>query len=259
MVAHAAIAARRAEVVAALETVAFANMASDSVPVANLLRWSESLAGVARTGLAFTASLFERERFEEILHIAADIRAEAEERGAPTTPRDAVGRGAVLVEEWLTGVGEGVAGYVTPRVAIGAVVGDERGRLLLVQRADSGVWLYPTGWADVGYSAAEVAVKEVLEETGIEAEPLRLIMVLDGLRLGFTRMALYSLVFHCRSVGGTLKAHPLECSAVGWFARDALPEPLAAAERWVDLAFAAIDGEPVEISFDRPRTPVWRS
>ena len=58
--------------------------------------------------------------------------------------------------------------------------------------ADSGVWLYPTGWADVGYSAAEVVVKEVLEETGIEAEPLRLIAVLDGLRLGFsTRASLF--------------------------------------------------------------------
>ena len=76
---------------------------------------------------------------------------------------------------------------------MGAAVGNDKGELLLVKRADSGVWLYPTGWADVGYSAAEVVVKEVLEETGIEAEPLRLIAVLDGLRLGFTRVPLYSL------------------------------------------------------------------
>ena len=39
--------------------------------------------------------------------------------------------------------------------AVGAVVGNDDGELLLVQRADSGVWLYPTGWADVGYSPAE--------------------------------------------------------------------------------------------------------
>ena len=66
-----------------------------------------------------------------------------------------------LLAEWLRGVGEGVPGYVTSKVAVGAVVGDDRGRILLIQRADSGIWLYPTGWADVGYSAAEVAVKEV--------------------------------------------------------------------------------------------------
>ena len=85
------------------------------------------------------------------------------------------------------------------------------------------MWLYPTGWADVGYSAAEVVVKEVLEETGIEAEVVRLIAVLDGLRLGFTRVPLYSLVFHCRAVGGALQAHPLECADVGWFAPTTFP------------------------------------
>ena len=85
---------------------------------------------------------------------------------------------------------KGVAGYVTPKVAVGAIVGNERGELLLIQRGDSGVWLYPTGWADVGYSAAEVVVKEVAEETGIEVEPVRLIAVLDGLATGGSRPAL---------------------------------------------------------------------
>ena len=41
---------------------------------ADLVRWSEALAGIARTGLAFTQSIYERERFEEVLKVAADIR-----------------------------------------------------------------------------------------------------------------------------------------------------------------------------------------
>jgi ADP-ribose pyrophosphatase YjhB (NUDIX family) len=143
-------------------------------------------------------------------------------------------------------------------VAVGAAVGNDKGELLLVKRADSGVWLYPTGWADVGYSAAEVVVKEVLEETGIEAEPLRLIAVLDGLRLGFTRVPLYSLVFHCKAMGGTLRAHPLECADVGWFSADNLPQPLAGAERWGPQVFAALRGEHPDVLFDRPRRPMWR-
>jgi ADP-ribose pyrophosphatase YjhB (NUDIX family) len=214
----------------------------------DLLRWSEALAGIARTGLAFTDSLYERERFEEVLHVAADIRVAAghDLEAAP------------LVEEWLRQVGSGVAGYVTPKVAVGAVVGNERGEILLVQRADTGVWLYPTGWADIGYSASEVAVKEVLEETGMEVEPVRLIAVLDGLRLGFTSVPLYSLVFHCRLLGGELRRHPLECADVGWFAEDALPEPLAGATRWSVPAFGAIRGEPVDVVFDPPRHPPWR-
>lgn len=209
----------------------------------DLLRWSEALAGIARTGLGFTDNLYERERFEEVLRVAAEMRA-------ATTSGDEV---ELVVQEWMATVGHGVAGYVTPKAAVGAVVGNDRGEVLLVQRADSGVWLYPTGWADVGYSPAEVAVKEVREETGIWCRPERVLAVLDGLRLGFSRIPLYSLVFHCTVTGGDLAAHPLECADVGWFARDALPSPLAARDRWVPAAFAAIDGEPHDVIFDPPR------
>jgi ADP-ribose pyrophosphatase YjhB (NUDIX family) len=216
----------------------------------DLLHWSESLSAIARTGLAFTESLYERERFEEVLHVAADMR-------------DAVEADEDLdvehyVDEWMRSVGEGVAGYVTPKTATGAVVYDDQQRILLVQRADSGVWLYPTGWADVGYSASEVAVKEVLEETGIVCVPERVIAVLDGMRMGFTRIPLYSIVFLCRATGGELQAHPLETSDVGWFAQDELPAMTVGLSQWGDHAFAAIRGEPVDVLYDEPRQRAWR-
>jgi ADP-ribose pyrophosphatase YjhB (NUDIX family) len=213
----------------------------------DLIRWSEALAGIARTGLGFTESQYERERFEEVMAVAADMRHAA---GSDYEITD-------LVEGWMKSVGQGVAGYQTPKVAVGAVVGNDEGEILLVQRSDSGIWLYPTGWADIGYSASEVAVKEVHEETGIECEVVQLIAVLDGLRLGFTPIPLYSLVFLCRATGGTLKPHPLECIDVGWFAQDQLPELIAGADHWGDHAFAAIRGEAVEVLYDRPRTPPW--
>jgi ADP-ribose pyrophosphatase YjhB (NUDIX family) len=219
--------------------------------VKQLLRWSEALAGIARTGLGFTESLYEQERFEEILHVAADIRMAIEgNHGA----EDVNG----VVHDWLESVGKGVPGYVTPKVAVGAAVGNDKGEILLVQRADSGIWLYPTGWADVGYSAAEVVVKEVKEETGIDVEVVRLIAVLDGLRVGMSRIPLYSLVFQCRPIGGELEAHPLECADVGWFPLDALPFPLAGAERWGDHVFSALRGDPIEVLYDSVRSPVWR-
>ena len=223
-------------------------MESNAVSAQDLVRWSEALSAIARTGLGFTQSLYEQERFEEILKVAADMRVAAGHEL----------ESEVLLEEWMKMIGSGVPGYVTPKVAVGAVVGNDDGEILLVQRGDSGVWLYPTGWADVGYSPAEVVVKEVLEETGIEAEPIRIIAVLDGQRLGFTSVPLYSLVFHCRAVGGTLQAHPLECRDVGWFRQDNLPEPLAGVGRWGPNAFAAIRGEPLEVLFDKPREPIWR-
>jgi ADP-ribose pyrophosphatase YjhB (NUDIX family) len=219
-----------------------------AVAASDLLRWAEALSGIARTGLGFTQSLYEKERFEEVLKVAADIRAAALEEAESDA----------LFEEWLASVGEGIAGYVTPKVAVAAVVGNDAGEILLTQRSDSGVWLYPVGWADVGYSPAEVAVKEVYEETGIEVEPVSLIAVFDGLRLGFARVPLYSLVFHCRVVGGELAGHPLETRQVGFYPREALPQPLAGGARWVDTAFAAINGETRPADFDVPRTPPWR-
>jgi ADP-ribose pyrophosphatase YjhB (NUDIX family) len=215
----------------------------------DLIRWSEALSGIARTGLGFTESLYERERFEEVLAVAGDIAAAAQ--------ADEEFDAEHYVDEWMKGVGKGVAGYVTPKVAVGAVVYNADGEILLVQRADSGLWLYPTGWADVGYSASEIAVKEVREETGIICEPERLIALLDGLRLGFTSVPLYSLVFLCRAVDGELEAHPLETSDVGWFAEDKLPEPIAGVSQWGQQAFRAIRGEEVSVLYDEPRDRPW--
>ena len=218
----------------------------------DLVRWSETLAGIARTGMGFTQNLYERERYEEVLHVAADIKAAADEALEVRREQDH------FVQEWMESIGEGIPGYVTPKVAIGAIVGNDDGEILLMQRADSGIWLYPTGWADVGYSASEVAVKEVLEETGIECEPLQLLGVVDGQRMGFSRFGMYMLLFHCRATGGTLQGHPLETSGLGWFAADALPSATAGIEWWGQMAFNAINGERSIATFDSPRPTVWR-
>lgn len=213
----------------------------------DLLRWAEALAGIARTGLGFTENLYERERYEEVLEVAAEIRARAAD-GVDVDDQ---------IQEWMRSVGEGVPGYVTPKIAIGAAVGNDDGELLLIKRADSGFWLFPTGWADVGYSPAEIAVKEVQEETGIDVEVVRLIAVLDGIRQGVTRIPLYSLLFQCRAVGGELRPHPLETADLGWFPRDAMPSPLAGFGAWGDRVFDALEGGPVEVFFERPRRRPW--
>ncbi len=226
-----------------------------SASAADLARWSGALAGIARTGLGFTDNLYERERFEEILHIAGDIAAAAAELDDPGRDSDP----ATFIGEWLDNIGEGVPGYVTPKVAVGAVVGNDDGEVLLVERADSGIWLYPTGWADIGYSASEVAVKEVLEETGIVCEPVRLLAVIDGHRMGFSRFGMYMLLFLCRATGGELTTHPLETSDVGWFGPASVPEATAGIQWWGPTAFAAIGGEEFATLFDPPRTEVWRA
>lgn len=223
---------------------------TESVSSQDLLRWAESLAGIAQTGLAFSEVQFERDRYQEVINVAADIKARAS--------ANRTDQATEFHEEWMTSVRTGLAGYATPKVAIGAVVGNDDGELLMIQRADSGIWLYVTGWADIGYSPSEVAEKEVLEETGIECETVRPLGIFDGLRLGFTTIPLYSIVFQCRATGGSLKPDPSEVTDLGWFTPDNLPSPIASSERWLDLAFQAVRNEPVDVYFDPPRPEVWK-
>ena len=84
----------------------------------DLLRWAETLSAVARTGLAFTQSLYEQERFEEVLKVAADIRHVAVEEAEAET----------LFDDWMSSVGQGVQGYVTPKLAVAAIVANDAGR-----------------------------------------------------------------------------------------------------------------------------------
>ena len=130
-------------------------------------------------------------------------------RRHPRTPPAATYDPDDLVDEWMKSVGQGVPGYETPKVAVGAVVGNDEGEILLVQRSDSGVWLYPTGWADIGYSAVRGGGEGGAGgdghrvRGGAAASPCS-----TACACGFTRIPLYSLVFHCRAIGGELKAAP---------------------------------------------------
>ena len=73
----------------------------------DLVRWSETLAAIARTGLGFTQNLYERERFEEVLRVAADIKMAANEVLLAAEERREHDH---LVEEWMESIGVDVPG-----------------------------------------------------------------------------------------------------------------------------------------------------
>jgi ADP-ribose pyrophosphatase YjhB (NUDIX family) len=209
-----------------------------------VLRWSDRLRSIAQTGLAFNPDGYEAERCQEILKVAAEMAAAVQADG-----HDAVEH---TVRAWSDEVRPGIDGYVTPKVGAEAVVFNAQGQLLLMQRADSGMWYLPCGWADVGYTPAAVAVKEVLEETGLRVTPLQVLAVLDSWRARRSRLHFYNVTFGCRLDGGSLRPHPLEALDVGFFAEDRLPRPLRKiAFDWVGLAFSWRRGELKEAYFDR--------
>ena len=126
---------------------------------------------------------------------------------------------------------------------VSAVVVHDDGRLLLGRRADNGLWAVVSGILEPGEQPAHAAVREVLEETGIVAVVEGLASVSsdsETVQYDNGDCAQYlDLTFACRAVGGDPWVGDDESTAVGWFAPDALPEPLASSSRTrIDHALA---------------------
>lgn len=171
------------------------------------LRWAEALQTIASAGLTYSRDPFDRDRFEQVRGIAAEILS----RHTDLTLPEAAAR---LRAE---------PGYVTPKVDVRAAVFDGD-RVLLVREVSDGRWSLPGGWADVGESPAEVVVREVREEAGLLVRAVRLLAVLDKRKHPHpTQLAyVYKLFFLCQVLGGELRPSH-ETPDVDWFSRGALP------------------------------------
>jgi 8-oxo-dGTP diphosphatase len=70
--------------------------------------------------------------------------------------------------------------YLDPKLAVGTVIVDDHGRIVLVRRAINpgyGKWVFPGGYVDRGEEVQRAAVREALEETGLDVRLVRLINV----------------------------------------------------------------------------------
>jgi 8-oxo-dGTP diphosphatase len=132
-----------------------------------------------------------------------------------------------------------------PHVGVLAVVRRD-GRVLLVQRArppNDGKWGFPGGGQELGETVFATAVRELREETGIEAVPIEILTVLDTIGRdddGRVRWHWTLVVVLLDFIAG--EAAPLdEAHEVGWFdlaeARARGLPMMPDVERVIDLAF----------------------
>lgn len=115
-----------------------------------------------------------------------------------------------------------------------AVVLDAVGRVLLVRRSDNGRWALVSGIVEPGEEPARAIAREITEETGVvaEVEALAYVNVTPPISYPNGDQAQYlDLTFACRYVDGTAAVGDDEATEVGWFALDALPEPMTASSR----------------------------
>jgi ADP-ribose pyrophosphatase YjhB (NUDIX family) len=169
---------------------------------------ARELRAIAQTGLAFAADRFDRQRYERVRELAASMLAQGS--GADYEPI----LGLLLMDK----------GYATPKVDVrGAAFVD--GRVLLVREISDGKWTLPGGWADVNQSAAECVVREIAEESGFVARPLKLAAVRDYQKSSHAPRnldSIYKLFFICEITGGAARASD-ETSEAAFFSREALP------------------------------------
>ena len=126
----------------------------------------------------------------------------------------------------------------TSRLPIAAVLAVviRNGQMLLVQRAnppDRGCWSFPGGKIEPGEAILDAAIRELREETGVEAEPLRVFTAVDVIAYSASNRLRHHFVLIavlCR----WMEREPVaadDALDARWFSRDALGQddlPLSA-------------------------------
>ena len=122
------------------------------------------------------------------------------------------------------------AGHDYIGVGVGAMVFNQEGKVFLARRGpqasnEQGTWEFPGGKVSFRETLADAIVREFEEEYGMTIELIELLGVDDHI---LEHEHWVSHTFIARFVAGLpVIREPDKCSAIGWFALLALPEPLS--------------------------------
>lgn len=117
---------------------------------------------------------------------------------------------------------------------VSVVLLDDDGRLLLTRRADNGLWAVVSGILEPGEEPGPAARREVREETGIEAELVRVVSVGAAGPVTYPNgdiAAYLDVCFVGRAVSGEARVADDENLEVRWFSPDALPSDMTASSQ----------------------------
>lgn len=169
--------------------------------------WLNRIRSIARNGLTFSENPYDRDRYTELLELAAEI-------GVKYT--------ASPQHEILDYFNREI-GYATPKVDVRIAI-LEAGKVLLVREKLDGRWSMPGGWADSGLSLREAVKKEAREEAGIEVKPVSILAVLDRNRNGHPRSPedVYKIFVHAEKIRGGFTENT-ETSDAAYFPLETLP------------------------------------
>ena len=112
-------------------------------------------------------------------------------------------------------------------VFAGGCLFDDRGRVLLQKRGDSGKWGFPGGAIELGETPEEAAVREVKEETGLDVKVESLIGIYTDSDMRYPNgdeAHSICIAYRLKAVSGQLACDGVETAALQYFDMDELPE-----------------------------------
>lgn len=171
-----------------------------------LTKLAMELQSIAQNGLTYTKDKYDKERFERVREISAEIMAM--KTGLPVEKV----KNLFCSEE----------GYQTPKLDTRAAIFNENGILLVKER---GKWSLPGGWVDYNQSISSNTVKEVKEEAGLDVAPVKVIAIQNRNQHNFPKYAyeICKVFVLCDVKGGSFQPN-IETSESGYFSLDNLPE-----------------------------------
>ena len=138
---------------------------------------ADEMRGMASLAGHFASNVYEVERAQHLMTLAAKIAALADEGSLDDV------RAIFDTKPWL---------HFSPAIGVEAFVLNPAGELLLLKRKDNSRWAVPGGLLEVGEVAAEGALRELWEEAGLRGRVVRLLGIFDAQKWG-SRLDVHAL------------------------------------------------------------------
>ena len=197
----------------------------------NWLDWAMELQAIAQNGLTYTKDIYDKERFERIREISAEIMSKK----------------TSLSLDIVKNVFCNETGYQTPKLDIRAAIFCE-GKILLVKEKEK--WSLPGGWVDCNESIRSNTVKEVKEEAGLDVEPVKIIAVQDRNQHNEPKYAygICKIFVLCSIIGGAFQTN-IETTESAFFSLDSIPV----------LATEKTTLKQIKMCFEAQNNPNWNA
>lgn len=196
------------------------------------LQWAVELQSLAQAGITYGESVYDKERYERIREISAEI----------------VSHMSDIPLKKVKDLFCNENGYQTPKLDTRAAIFEDE-KILLV-RENNGSWSLPGGWCDVNTSIRENTVKEVKEESGLDVAADRIIAVQDRAKhnLPVYAYGVCKVFVQCSVIGGQFEQN-IETTEYHYFSENDLPE----------LSTEKNNKEQIKMCFDAYHADEWKT